>query len=92
MIDPKGITDNLLQNSFNNWVEFYMRRIDKQIDDWQAIKIKHPIQMDSYNSAIFVINFIYFYVNRQIEFDSTNMTAWRYKVANTIKSNCKKLN
>ena len=39
MIDPKGITDNLLQNSFKNWVEFYMRRIDKQIDDWQAIKI-----------------------------------------------------
>jgi hypothetical protein len=93
MIDPKGITDNLLQNSFKNWVEFYMRRIDKQIDDWQAIKIKHPSQMDSYNCAIFVINFIYFYVNTgQIEFDSSNMTAWRYKVADTIKSNCIKLN
>ena len=88
LIDPKGIDDDLLQYHFDKWVQYYNKRVDKNIV-WHKMKINHPIQTDNYNCAIFVINFIYFYVNtRQIDFNTSNMMDWRNVVADSIKNYC----
>ena len=88
-IAPKGTTDDQLQYYFYRWIQYYNKRSDKSIEVWHKIKINHPIQMDSYNCAIFVINFIYFYVNtRQIDLNASNMTDWRNSIADAIKSYC----
>ena len=87
LLDPYGIKDELLEYHFNQWVQFYNRRIDKRVDKWYKMKINHPIQADNYNCAIFVMNFIYFYVNtRRIDSDASNMMNWRTLVADAIKN------
>ena len=88
-IDPKGTQDDLLQCKYDRWVEYYNSRADRTIKVWHKMTINHPIQTDNCNCAIFVINFIYFYVTTgKINFSTTNMMNWRTLVADSIRDFC----
>jgi Ulp1 family protease len=88
LIDPKKDNPELLQHHFDQWVQYYNRRIDKLDITWSKMTIEHPIQTDNYNFAIFVMNFIQMFINNyKIEFSTKNMIDWRRLVAETIKKN-----
>jgi Ulp1 family protease len=88
LIDPFGVKDELLSRSYSSWVQYYLRRPDCETNKWEKMSIEHPVQTDNHSCAIFVINFIHFYIkNSKIEFSTSNMMDWRNIIAESIKKN-----
>lgn len=86
-LDPLKYRTNLLEQHFDNWIQF-CSRFGKS-DFWKQMTIDHPIQTDSYNCGIFVMIFIANYINTgKIEFDSDsfNMNKFRHQIAYKIKN------
>jgi hypothetical protein len=69
VIDPKGNSNNLSSMCFQSWIDYYNKREDKCVKDWNhnIANIYYPIQSlaENHNCGVYVCKIIERYVTNQ---------------------------
>ena len=83
LIDPKKQQTELLDQHFQNWIQYYNTRYDKS--GWSEMIVDH--QTDNFNCGVFEMLFISSFIKTgRIEFSTQNILQLRCQIADTIKN------